>query len=64
MTHLLNNEEFHAEWMEELRSITHRIIKMRQTLKYELEAINTPGNWDHIVNSKGLFALTCLNGMK
>lgn len=33
---------------------------MRQALKSELDNLQVPGNWDHIVNQIGMFSFTGL----
>lgn len=37
-----------------------RIIDMRASLKAKLEALGTPGNWDHITSQIGMFSYTGL----
>jgi aspartate aminotransferase len=39
-----------------------RTNSMRQLLYQKLSILGTPGNWDHIVKSVGLFCFTGLNG--
>jgi len=35
-----------------------RIIDMRKALKSELDRLQTPGNWDHIMGQIGMFSFT------
>lgn len=35
---------------------------MRKLLYQKLNILSTPGNWDHILRSVGLFCFTGLNG--
>ncbi len=39
-----------------------RTNTMRQLLFQKLNILGTPGNWDHILKSVGLFCFTGLNG--
>lgn len=39
-----------------------RITAMRRKLREELVRLETPGNWDHIVDQIGMFSYTGLNG--
>lgn len=57
---ILNNEDNFNRWEKEVFAVSDRIKKMRKLLKEELEAIQTPGNWDHIVSQIGMFSYTGL----
>lgn len=57
---VLNDPELFAEWEEDLRTMSGRIIEMRKALKSELDHLETPGNWDHITNQIGMFSFTGL----
>lgn len=41
--------------------MSERIIEMRKELKAALDALGTPGNWDHIISQIGMFCYTGLN---
>lgn len=58
---VLNDDNLFAEWEANLREMSGRIISMRQALKSKLDEMQTPGNWDHIVNQIGMFSFTGLN---
>ena len=47
---------------ENLKTMASRTNSMRQLLYQKLNILGTPGNWDHIVKSVGLFCFTGLNG--
>ncbi|CAG9802005.1 unnamed protein product [Chironomus riparius] len=58
---VLNNAELRQEWMESIKTMSSRIIKMRSLLRGELEKLGTPGTWEHITNQIGMFSYTGLN---
>lgn len=58
---VLNTAELRQEWMDSIKTMSSRIIKMRNLLKGELENLNTPGTWDHITEQIGMFSYTGLN---
>lgn len=58
---VLNTPELRQEWMDSIRNMSSRIIKMRHLLKEELNILKTPGNWDHVTNQIGMFSYTGLN---
>eukprot|EP01006_Ploeotia_vitrea_P003541 TRINITY_DN112799_c0_g1_i1.p1 TRINITY_DN112799_c0_g1~~TRINITY_DN112799_c0_g1_i1.p1 ORF type:complete len:414 (-),score=68.19 TRINITY_DN112799_c0_g1_i1:246-1466(-) len=58
---VLSDPKIRQEWTEELKVMSGRIGKMRQTLQDELEKINTPGSWNHITKQIGMFSFTGLN---
>ena len=45
-----------------MRTMSSRMNQMRQALFQKLSILNTPGNWDHILRSVGLFCFTGLSG--
>ena len=47
---------------EHIKTMSNRILFMREQLHQKLKAIGCPGNWDHIVLQKGMFSYTGLNG--
>lgn len=53
---ILNDGILFGEWKEDIKIMAGRIIEMRKELHRLLtQELNTPGNWDHIVNQIGMF---------
>lgn len=59
---ILNNKALNTEWRENLKTMSDRMNNMRKLLYQKLNILSTPGNWDHILKSVGLFSFTGLNG--
>ena len=57
---VLNDPQLFKEWEDDLTTMSGRIIDMRKSLKSELDKLETPGNWDHIMNQIGMFSFTGL----
>lgn len=57
----LNDPTLFAQWEEDLRTMSGRIIKMRDSLRSKIEALGTPGTWSHITEQIGMFSFTGLN---
>ena len=57
---VLNDAELFAEWEDNLRTMSGRIIDMRNTLRSKLEGLGTPGTWNHITDQIGMFSFTGL----
>lgn len=57
---VLNDEALFAEWQENLRLMSGRIIEMRKQLRAKLEELGTPGTWNHITDQIGMFSFTGL----
>lgn len=57
---VLNNPELFAEWEDNLRTMSSRIIEMRKALRSKLEELGTPGTWNHITDQIGMFSFTGL----
>ncbi|KAI9312678.1 aspartate aminotransferase [Dichotomocladium elegans] len=57
---VLNSPELYAEWKENLKYMSSRIIDMRKALRASLEALGTPGTWHHITDQIGMFSYTGL----
>lgn len=57
---VLNDEALFAEWKENLRTMSGRIIEMRNQLRAKLEELETPGTWNHITEQIGMFSFTGL----
>jgi len=58
---ILNTPELKTEWLENIKTMAHRIILMRTELRKRLEALETPGQWNHITDQIGMFCFTGLN---
>ncbi|XP_037938755.1 aspartate aminotransferase, cytoplasmic-like [Teleopsis dalmanni] len=58
---VLSDPKLKGEWMESIATMSCRIRQMREALVENLKALNTPGNWDHIVKQIGMFSYTGLN---
>ncbi|XXG95099.1 hypothetical protein Hte_001359 [Hypoxylon texense] len=57
---VLNDPKLFAEWEENLRTMSGRIITMRKALRAKLEELGTPGTWNHITDQIGMFSFTGL----
>jgi len=57
---VLNDKALFAEWEENLRTMSGRIIEMRKILRGKLEEMGTPGTWNHITDQIGMFSYTGL----
>ncbi|KAG8805497.1 Aspartate aminotransferase, cytoplasmic [Serendipita sp. 401] len=56
MALILNDGALFAQWQEDVKTMAHRIIDMREKLYNELtNVLHTPGNWDHILRQIGMF---------
>ena len=58
---VLNDKQLFAQWEEDLRTMSGRIIEMRKALRGKLEEMGTPGTWNHITDQIGMFSFTGLN---
>ncbi|KAL2761101.1 hypothetical protein ACRALDRAFT_1027013 [Sodiomyces alcalophilus JCM 7366] len=58
---VLNDPALFAEWEDNLREMSGRIIAMRTALRAKLEELGTPGTWNHITDQIGMFSFTGLN---
>ncbi|TMW48760.1 hypothetical protein DOY81_006160 [Sarcophaga bullata] len=58
---ILNDNALRKEWMNCIKTMSGRIIKMREALRNHLEELKTPGTWEHITNQIGMFSYTGLN---
>ncbi|KAL2846245.1 pyridoxal phosphate-dependent transferase [Aspergillus pseudodeflectus] len=57
---VLTSPELTAQWHDDLKTMSSRIISMRQALYNELVRLQTPGTWKHIVEQNGMFSYTGL----
>lgn len=60
VSRILNDPSLFNEWMEHVKEMSSRIIKMRSLLKAKLIELKTPGSWDHVTNQIGMFCYTGL----
>ncbi|PFH58396.1 hypothetical protein XA68_13737 [Ophiocordyceps unilateralis] len=58
---VLADPRLFAEWEDNLRTMSGRIIAMRKELRSKLEALGTPGSWNHITDQIGMFSFTGLS---
>ncbi|OLN81194.1 Aspartate aminotransferase, cytoplasmic 3 [Colletotrichum chlorophyti] len=58
---VLNDAALFAEWEDNLRTMSGRIIDMRKALRSKLEELGTPGTWNHITDQIGMFSFTGLS---
>lgn len=58
---VLNDNELRAEWLDNVKTMSSRIIKMREALFESLTKLQTPGTWKHIIEQKGMFSYTGLS---
>lgn len=58
---IINNDALSLQWHEDMITMSKRITKMRHSLRDKLVELNTPGNWDHIVEQCGMFSYTGLS---
>jgi len=60
---ILNDEGLLEDWKHDVRTMADRIIGMRKELfRLLTEELNTPGNWEHIINQIGMFSFTGVTG--
>ncbi|XP_069545575.1 aspartate aminotransferase, cytoplasmic-like [Brachyistius frenatus] len=57
----LNSSELFAEWKDNVKTMADRVLLMRDQLKAKLQALGTPGTWEHITQQIGMFSFTGLN---
>ncbi|KAG2222473.1 hypothetical protein INT45_013386 [Circinella minor] len=58
---VLNDAALYAEWKENLKYMSNRIIEMRKALFNRLTELGTPGTWNHITDQIGMFSFTGLS---
>lgn len=58
---LMNKPELKEEWDQDVAQITERLQNLRKSVLQKLTAMDTPGNWDHVIKQNGLFWYTGLN---
>lgn len=55
---ILSTPALYEEWLSNVKMMANRIINMRKELCHELESLQTPGNWNHIIEQIGMFSFT------
>uniref|UniRef100_A0A452HC83 Aspartate aminotransferase n=1 Tax=Gopherus agassizii TaxID=38772 RepID=A0A452HC83_9SAUR len=50
-----------AEWKDNVKTMADRVLLMRSELRARLQALGTPGTWNHITEQIGMFSFTGLN---
>lgn len=58
---VLGNANNFAAWKVEMSGMSKRIADMRAALRNKVEALKTPGTWNHITDQIGMFTFTGLN---
>lgn len=59
---LLNDKDMFQEWIRDVKTMSGRIIEMREALYDQLvNKLKTPGDWKHITSQIGMFSFTGLN---
>ena len=59
---ILNDPDLRRQWSDDLVTMSSRIKKMREMLFDELNAVEAPGKWEHIVKQSGMFGFLGLSG--
>ncbi|CAL8256417.1 unnamed protein product [Lota lota] len=57
----LSTPELFEEWKGNVKTMADRVLLMRAQLQAKLQALGTPGTWDHITEQIGMFSFTGLN---
>jgi aspartate/tyrosine/aromatic aminotransferase len=58
---ILNDPALNAQWLNEVKGMAERIIRMRALLKTNLEKLGSKQDWSHITSQIGMFAYTGLS---
>ncbi|KAK0400460.1 hypothetical protein QR680_015257 [Steinernema hermaphroditum] len=58
---VLTTPELREQWFECIKTMSSRIKDMRAALRGHLEALGTPGKWEHITQQIGMFSFTGLS---
>jgi len=58
---VLNDTELFGQWQHELRIMSGRLAKVREEMRSQLEARETPGSWDFLSTQIGMFSYTGLS---
>ncbi|KAK6464137.1 aspartate aminotransferase/Glutamic oxaloacetic transaminase AAT2/GOT1 [Scheffersomyces coipomensis] len=52
---IFQSPELLQVWKNDVAEITERLLDIRKQIHDRLSKLNTPGNWDHVLNQQGLF---------
>ncbi|XP_052003550.1 glutamic-oxaloacetic transaminase 2b, mitochondrial [Xyrauchen texanus] len=58
---ILNTPDLRSEWLDEVKSMANRIIRMREMLVANLKKEGSSHNWQHVIDQIGMF---CFTGLK
>lgn len=58
---ILNTPELNQEWLQDVKGMANRIIKMREMLAHNLQKEGSMRDWKHITEQIGMFCFTGLN---
>lgn len=58
---VLNTPELYDQWRENIKTMSTRILAMRDLLRSELEQLDSERSWQHITTQIGMFSFTGLN---
>ncbi|KAE8394398.1 PLP-dependent transferase [Aspergillus alliaceus] len=58
---ILGDPALHKIWQHNIQEMTLRLREMRAALFNELVRLGTPGSWNHLLKSVGMFSCTGLN---
>ncbi|KAF4536422.1 Aspartate aminotransferase, cytoplasmic [Lasiodiplodia theobromae] len=58
---VLGDAALYKQWEEDLLRMSGRMKRMRERLYEELQARETPGEWEHVLSEIGMFSMTGLS---
>jgi len=58
---ILNTPELYDQWRDNIKTMSDRIIEMRDLLRGNLEKLDGERSWTHITTQIGMFSFTGLN---
>lgn len=58
---VLDKAELLSKWQDDVKTMAHRIKRVRVLLKSELEKLGAQGDWSHIEQQIGMFSFTGLS---
>lgn len=63
-TILQDDDEIRQVWFEDVKNVCKRLHRVRQQVATKLKELGTPGSWDHVQHSSGLFWLSGLSELQ
>ncbi|GIZ42269.1 hypothetical protein CKM354_000554400 [Cercospora kikuchii] len=57
---ILSEENLTRQWQDDLLHMGQRMLRMRTRLVSELQRLQTPGSWQHMLTDVGMFSMTGL----